>query len=68
MLTTAQRERIVCHLQRGWKLPDSLIHELWAAYEALEQGQARTNARPEASASKLQVSSERHEIREQHYQ
>ena len=37
MLTLAQRDRIVCHLQRGWKLPDSLVHELWSAYETLEQ-------------------------------
>lgn len=37
MLTSAQRERILCHLRRGWKLPDSLVHELWTAYETLEQ-------------------------------
>lgn len=37
MLTSAQRERILCHLRRGWKLPDSLVQELWTAYETLEQ-------------------------------
>jgi hypothetical protein len=37
MLTSSQRERILSHLRRGWKLPDSLVQELWEAYEALEQ-------------------------------
>ncbi len=37
MLTSSQRERIMSHLRRGWKLPDSLVQELWEAYEALEQ-------------------------------
>ena len=37
MLTSAQRERILSHLRRGWKLPDSLVQELWTAYETLEQ-------------------------------
>ncbi len=37
MLTTSQRERILSHIQHGWKLPDSLVVELWEAYEALEQ-------------------------------
>lgn len=50
MLTTAQRERIVCHLERGWKLPDSLIQELWEAYVALERAYIRSGAQPEASA------------------
>lgn len=37
MLTTEQRERILAHLQHGWKLPDSLVRELWEAYVALER-------------------------------
>lgn len=37
MLTTEQRERIRAHLQHGWKLPDSLVQELWEAYVALER-------------------------------
>ncbi|MFV9505931.1 MAG: hypothetical protein AB4911_15370 [Oscillochloridaceae bacterium umkhey_bin13] len=37
MLSPTQRERIVSHLQHGWKLPDSLVQELWEAYEALER-------------------------------
>lgn len=37
MLTASQRERILSHLQRGWKLPDSLVYELWEAYLALER-------------------------------
>jgi hypothetical protein len=41
MLTPSQRERILSHLERGWKLPDSLVQELWSAYEALEQTQQR---------------------------
>ncbi|HMQ31600.1 MAG TPA: hypothetical protein PKD53_12800 [Chloroflexaceae bacterium] len=47
MLTRTQRERILCHLQRGWKLPDSLVKELWEAYEALERG--ATGPRPHES-------------------
>ena len=35
MLTPTQRERILSHLRRGWKLPDSLVQELWEAYETL---------------------------------
>lgn len=46
MLTSAQRERILCHLRRGWKLPDSLVQELWTAYETLEQ--ALTDQGPDA--------------------
>jgi hypothetical protein len=41
MLTQEQRERILHHLDHGWKLPDSLVQELWAAYETLEQIQSR---------------------------
>lgn len=37
MLSLQQRERIISHLQHGWKLPDSLVQELWEAYEALER-------------------------------
>lgn len=48
MLTTTQRERIVSHLQRGWKLPDSLIQELWEAYVALEQAHIQASILPEA--------------------
>lgn len=48
MLTIAQRERILSHLKRGWKLPDSLVHELWEAYEALERAQTGA-ARPAAT-------------------
>jgi hypothetical protein len=59
MLTTAQRERIVSHLQRGWKLPDSLLVELWEAYEALEQAQMRVDMHPETDAGQLQSSFER---------
>jgi hypothetical protein len=49
MLTPSQRERILSHLERGWKLPDSLVQELWSAYEALEQTQQRpgSTAHPE---------------------
>jgi hypothetical protein len=36
MLTPSQRARILQHLEHGWKLPDSLVHDLWAAYEYLE--------------------------------
>lgn len=39
MLNAAQRERILSHLRRGWKLPDSLVQELWDAYEALASTQ-----------------------------
>lgn len=41
MLTPAQQERIVQHLENGWKLPDSLVQELWSAYKALEESQQR---------------------------
>jgi hypothetical protein len=44
MLSQSQRERILSHLQRGWKLPDSLVQELWMAYEALESSQPRHDA------------------------
>lgn len=40
MLTTTQRERILAHLKHGWKLPDSLVQELWEAYEDLERALA----------------------------
>lgn len=39
MLTPSQRARILQHLEHGWKLPDSLVHDLWAAYEFLERRQ-----------------------------
>lgn len=54
MLTQAQRERIISHLQRGWKLPDSLIHELWEAYRSLEQAQAEAEAWPDAKPPRPQ--------------
>lgn len=41
MLSQSQRERILSHLERGWKLPDSLVQELWIAYESLERSQPR---------------------------
>lgn len=50
-LTTAQRERIICHLQRGWKLPDSLVQELWEAYRELEASHVLPNALAEAGSS-----------------
>ncbi len=46
MLTSAQRERILSHLRRGWKLPDSLVQELWTAYETLEQSQSLDDQHP----------------------
>jgi hypothetical protein len=61
MLTNAQRERIICHLQRGWKLPDSLIHDLWEAYEALEEAQTGMSARPESEAGRPQLPRERNQ-------
>jgi hypothetical protein len=63
MLTTAQRERIVSHLRRGWKLPDSLLLELWEAYEALEQAHTRANSHLNADATRPQP--ERGEATEQ---
>ncbi|RRR72975.1 MAG: hypothetical protein EI684_09470 [Candidatus Viridilinea halotolerans] len=42
MLNQSQRERILSHLERGWKLPDSLVQELWMAYEALERSHLDT--------------------------
>ncbi len=47
MLTTSQRERILAHLQHGWKLPDSLVHELWEAYETLAQALGEGGDRPQ---------------------
>ncbi len=44
MLTPAQQARIVHHLKNGWKLPDSLVQELWSAYQALEESQRRPQA------------------------
>ena len=46
MLTSAQRERILSHLRRGWKLHDSLVQELWTAYETLEQSQSLDDQQP----------------------
>ncbi|NCC33994.1 MAG: hypothetical protein EOM24_18570 [Chloroflexia bacterium] len=43
MLTASQRERILSHLRRGWKLPDSLVLELWEAYETLESQSPTTD-------------------------
>lgn len=39
MLTHEQRARILQHLEHGWKLPDSLVLELWSAYESLARSQ-----------------------------
>jgi hypothetical protein len=36
MLNTHQRERIAQHIDHGWKLPDSLAHELWETFQLLE--------------------------------
>lgn len=66
MLTTSQRERILHHLQRGWKLPDSLVHELWEAYEALEQaqtGSARLTITRTASSGQSAMSANHVEAR-----
>ncbi|NTU79420.1 MAG: hypothetical protein HGA45_08465 [Chloroflexales bacterium] len=50
MLSSAQRERILCHLRRGWKLPDSLVHDLWTAYETLEQALNDQDLEPSSSS------------------
>lgn len=60
MLTQSQRERILSHLQRGWKLPDSLVQELWRAYEDLESSQPQHDA---TAHSEHEVQSSRSERR-----
>lgn len=53
-LSTAQRERIINHLQHGWKLPDSLILELWEAYKVLEESHVLTDTMAEANILRQQ--------------
>lgn len=49
MLTANQRARILRHLEHGWKLPDSLVQELWEAYETLAANVSQPDGDPYAA-------------------